>query len=244
LTNPVAPLPAPSVELEAAFPERFVRAPDGQLLRIDARPVNFARAEREQIRWGVVFSRPLAASPSAGAPRTAGDREDLHALIGERDRSGRLYLSLHHSWRLRERLLVRSGLPRLDLLGGSAGSRPRHEVEAQAGFLKGGVGVRLDANWRSGRAVTGLPHAGATDRLEFSSLARFDLQAFVDLGERQRLVERAPWLHGTRVTLSVGNLFNARQRVRFERGGTPLGLQPAYLDPEGRTVRITIRRLF
>jgi len=245
LTNPIGALPAPSAEIEAAFPERFVRAPDGRLLRIDARPVNFARADREELRWGFVFSRPLAASPLAGAPRTAGDREDLRGLIGERDRSGRLFLSLHHSWRLRERLLVRTGLPRLDLLGGSAGSRPRHELEAQAGFLRDGVGVRLDASWRSARAVTGIPRAGGgAGRLDFSSLARVDLQLFVDLGERPGLVERAPWLRGTRLTLSIGNLFKARQRVRDESGATPLGLQPAYLDPEGRTVRIVLRRLF
>jgi len=46
------------------------------------------------------------------------------------------------------------------------------------------------------------------------------------------------------VTLAVDNLFNQRQDVRDAAGNTPVAYQPAYLDPMGRTVKLTIRKLF
>jgi outer membrane receptor protein involved in Fe transport len=47
-----------------------------------------------------------------------------------------------------------------------------------------------------------------------------------------------------RVSLSVTNLFNRRQRVTDQTGEVPIGFQPAYLDPLGRTVRLSVRKLF
>ena len=46
------------------------------------------------------------------------------------------------------------------------------------------------------------------------------------------------------MTLAVTNLFNQRQRVTDQTGTVPIGFQPAYLDPLGRTVRLSVRKLF
>jgi outer membrane receptor protein involved in Fe transport len=54
----------------------------------------------------------------------------------------------------------------------------------------------------------------------------------------------APWLKGTRLTLSVVNLTNDRQRVRDSAGITPLSYQRDYRDPLGRTVELEIRKVF
>jgi outer membrane receptor protein involved in Fe transport len=51
------------------------------------------------------------------------------------------------------------------------------------------------------------------------------------------------WARGLRVSVGVNNLFDSRQHVRAADGTTPLRYQPAYLDPLGRTVSITIRKL-
>ena len=51
-------------------------------------------------------------------------------------------------------------------------------------------------------------------------------------------------MRGTRVTLGIDNLFNARQRVTDQTGTVPLNYQPYLLDPLGRTVRLSIRKLF
>ena len=245
ISDPLGALPAASVEVEAAFPERFVRSADGRLLRIDARPVNFSRAEQEQVRWGFAFSKVLAATPASVAPQTAGDRPDLRPLLGERDRSGRIQLAAYVNWRLRERLLIRPGLPRLDLLGDDVGSRPQRDVEAQAGLFRSGFGIRLNLTWQDAHRLRGIERpGGGVGELRFSSIARVDFQFFADLGEQPWLMARAPWLRGTRVALAADNVFNARQRVRDETGATPQGFQPAYLDPVGRSVRLSIRRLF
>ncbi|RSU21160.1 TonB-dependent receptor [Sphingomonas koreensis] len=77
IRNPIASFPTATAEIEAAFPDRFVRDGSGTLIRIDNRPVNFLRSEREQIRWGINFSKaissPLARKaadcpPSPGRP--------------------------------------------------------------------------------------------------------------------------------------------------------------------------------
>lgn len=256
--NPVASLSVPTPELEAAFPDRFVRDPDGRLLRIDARPVNFDRAERRELRWGgnltTLLGSPLRASsagpdplPQGGAGPTA---DTLRRLAqSESERRGRLQLAAYHSWRFRDQMLVRPGGPRLDFLNGSAvgsrGGRPRHEIEFQAGLYRGGYGARLSANWQSGTRVRTRGDDGAPGRtLSFSDHSTVNMRLFASLGDRPALVRRAPWLRGSRISLDVDNLFNARPRVRDEAGLTPPGLQPAYLDPLGRSVRITFRKLF
>ncbi len=61
--NPVAGFPAATAAVEAAFPDRFTRDADGDLTRIDTRPVNFQKRESEQIRWGFNFSRQIGKAP-------------------------------------------------------------------------------------------------------------------------------------------------------------------------------------
>ena len=57
--NAIAGFPSATAQIEAAFPGRFTRDGAGTLTAIDARPVNFARTERSQLRWGINFSKPL-----------------------------------------------------------------------------------------------------------------------------------------------------------------------------------------
>ncbi len=46
------------------------------------------------------------------------------------------------------------------------------------------------------------------------------------------------------MTLAFTNIFNQRQMVRDAFGDTPVRYQPAYLDPLGRAIHISIRKLF
>lgn len=242
--NPIGSLALSLPEIEAAFPERFTRDAAGRLIRIDARPVNFARSEREELRWGVTFIKAL---PARGPPppSSAASGIDLKRLTGSGEqRGGRLQLAFYHSWHLRDELLIREGGPKLDFLNGapvgSLGGRSRHELEAQAGYYRDGLGARLGATWQSGTKV----RTGAGDILSFSSRTRVEARLFADLGEQSRLVRRASWLKGARLSLEIDNLFDNRPRVRDRDGLTPRGLQSAYLEPLGRTVRISFRKLF
>ena len=157
---------------------------------------------------------------------------------------GRLQLSLTDTVTLVDQATIRSGLPKLDYLHGDAASQtggtPRHKVELQAGWSNNGLGARLSGNWRSGTRVTG----GTNGDLQFSPLTTADLRLFANLGERFDLVAKHPWLIGSSVRLEVDNLFNARPQVRDALGGVPSSYQSDLLDPIGRTVMISFRKLF
>jgi outer membrane receptor protein involved in Fe transport len=52
-----------------------------------------------------------------------------------------------------------------------------------------------------------------------------------------------PLLRGVRLSLAVNNLFDAETKVRDANGATPLTYQPDYLNPRGRVVQFTVRKL-
>ncbi|MDB5690127.1 MAG: hypothetical protein JWL91_2003 [Sphingomonas bacterium] len=160
---------------------------------------------------------------------------------------GRLQFALYHTWHLTESVLIAPGLPALDLLDGDAignsGGQPRHELQGQAGYTNNGLGARLSANWQSGTRVDNVL-GGGSGTLRFSDLATANLRLFANFGQMPQVLRDHPFLRGARLTLSVNNLFNARQSVSDGNGSTPLRYQPGYLDPVGRTVTIGFRKLF
>jgi outer membrane receptor protein involved in Fe transport len=267
IEDPIASFPIATPEIEAAFPERFTRDAAGRLLRIDGRPLNFERSDQEQIRWGVNFTRSLgpvpewmknanikfASGPPANLPPGAVVRryEPGSALANTMDNfMSRLMLSLYHTWHLEDEILVREGVPVLDLLNGSAvgsrGGRPRHELAFQAGVFKKGLGARVTANWQSGTRVNGLPagSGGTGSDLSFSDYSTVNINLFANLADRFGGPNAPKWLKGTRVSLGINNLFNSRPDVRDEAGLTPISYQPAYLDPIGRSVNFSLRKVF
>jgi hypothetical protein len=157
-----------------------------------------------------------------------------------------MQFSLYHTWYFKNQIKIRDGVPILDLLNGdaagNAGGQPAHQIDAQAGITKDGVGVRLGFKWQSSTSVfTGLNN---TNRLDFGDLGTFNLRVFADLGRQIKLVRAHPWLRGTRVSLGVSNILNTRQRVTDQTGAVPLNYQPDLLDPTGRAVTLSIRKLF
>lgn len=277
IRNPIASFPTATPEIEAAFPDRFERDADGTLFRIDSRPVNFQRARRRQIRWGFNWSETLEAPRPTGADgrplsddqiadRRAARREQGEAARGSgagRDRprggggrafgggrQGRVTLSVFHNWRLEDTILIRPGVPELDLLDGSAtsgrGGQSRHEVELRAGYNRNGLGARLQVDWQSATRVRGNRTSGAPSPqdLRFGALATVNLRLFADLAQQRALVRSMPFFRGSRVTLRLDNLFDQRLDVRDAMGAVPIGYQPDLLDPLGRSVRLEFRKLF
>ena len=141
-------------------------------------------------------------------------------------------------------MLIRPGVPVIDYLSGEAvdggGGRPRHSVELEGGYFNHGLGARLSGNWRSGTKVAG----GPSGALRFSPLAIANFRLFANLGEQIGLVARQPWLRGTQVRLELNNIFDDKPRVRDTPGATPLNYQRDLLDPTGRTVSFSLRKLF
>ncbi|WP_327752981.1 TonB-dependent receptor [Sphingobium sp. SJ10-10] len=163
---------------------------------------------------------------------------------------GRLSFSLYHTWHFTESILIAPGVPELDLLNGdatgSSGGQPRHELNARVGYTNNGLGARLSVDWESGTHVDGAlsgTTSGAS-RLDFGSLATVDLRLFANLGQMPSLVKAHPFLRGARVSIGIDNLFNQRRSVTDATGMTPVRYQPGYLDPIGRAVTISFRKLF
>ncbi|MDB5418747.1 MAG: TonB-dependent receptor, partial [Phenylobacterium sp.] len=61
--NPIRTFPAVTPEIEAAFPDRFVRDAAGQLVQVDLRPVNFASETVSDLRWGINYTKRLGPQP-------------------------------------------------------------------------------------------------------------------------------------------------------------------------------------
>jgi hypothetical protein len=341
--NAVLSLGGVTQAVEDAYPDRFIRDEDGNLLSVDARPVNVYRQRSEQVRWGFNLSaqlrkptrppRPPAGTwgrrgpggraetggetppaPPAGEERPAdghspedgtgneitvnGDRErgaeipgfgrppgdrgfdegrgppdgmgpppdgmgpppgegpgggpggfgggprgpGGRGFGGGGDNGVRLLASLYHTWVLRQDVQLAEGGPTIDLLDGgtiTGSSTPRHKVQGSLGLIDNGLGLRLEGNWQSSADVTG--STSASGNLHFASLATVDLRVFANLQNRFRGKD---WARGTRVSLSVENLFNQRQKVTDDTGATPYAYQRDYLDPMGRTVLLSLRRIF
>ncbi len=259
----IASLPPASLSAQAAFSDRYVRDANGALIRVDARTVNFARADASQVRWGINFSKPLKTSQAqidamraafqsrlpngfpggAGPGGGGGQRGPGGGGGGPGGGGGRLNFAVYHTVHLTDSVTLRNGLPSIDLLNGGTigrGGQAQHEVEVQAGISKNGFGARITGNWQSATRVTG---AAAADDLRFSDLATANLRLFANVGQLPWAIKSAPWLRGTRISIGVNNLFDSRQRVTDGTGVTPLSYLPGYLDPLGRTVRISIRKM-
>jgi hypothetical protein len=164
---------------------------------------------------------------------------------------GRLRISLFHTVFFDNQFLVRPGGPLLDFLDGASlnggGGQPRQEIQAQLNIAERGYGAELNADWKSGTTVKGgLPGAlgAASGDLSFSGIVKVNARLFADLEKRPALLARVPWVKGARVSLSVSNIFDQKISVHDAAGVTPLNFQPAYVDPLGRTWRISFRKLF
>ena len=72
--NPIATFPAATAQIQAVFPDRFIRDPDGDLEEVDYRPVNFASEAKSELRWGINFSMPF------GKPPPPPSREEIELL--------------------------------------------------------------------------------------------------------------------------------------------------------------------
>lgn len=272
IDNEIASFPAITPDLEAALPERFTRDGDGNLLSIDARPLNFARREQQDVQWGFNFSRPFGTpSPTAGGergfgrgpggpggpgggrmaggppggPGGPGGRLRGSQAPGMQPGQGMFNLSLTHTWRVQDEVVIRDGLAPLNLLDGDSisgsGGQSRHEVQLQAGAFRNGFGAFVNANWKSGTTVES-NRPGAPD-LDFSGRTTVNLFAFADLTQRASWVERFPILKGTRIGFGVQNLFDDRVSVSSSDGRTPVNYQSDYLDPQGRVFRINLRKI-
>jgi len=157
---------------------------------------------------------------------------------------GRIQFSLTDTITFEDKVRVVPGGPVLDYLhgdaAGSGGGTPRHNVQAQLGYFNNGLGGRIGANWQSATNVNTLNG----NNLHFSPVGTFDLRLFANPGDIPEVVVKHPWLRGTQVRFEVTNVFDSKPRVHDASGNVPLNYQPDLLNPIGRTIMISFRKLF
>lgn len=238
VSDQIGPLPIPSAAVVVAFPDRFQRDSSGRLVLVDNRTVNFARQNNRELRVGLGFTIPL--SPATSRQSSGGSAKAATIRVPPTT----LQVNASHTFLLESKSVIRDGLGTIDLLDGGAigigGGRQRNMSDANIALTQGGTGVRLNAI-RRGVSYLRTGTVDQPDLLTFEAITKFDLRAFVDLGSKFPDFKMAK---GTRITLSLENIANERQRITNSLGIVPVSFQPAYLDPVGRTVMFELRKVF
>jgi iron complex outermembrane recepter protein len=227
ISDAVGTLPPLTADVELAFPGRFIRDADGTLIEVDNRSVNLQRQDMNDLKWGFNAWLPFGSQPKGGTPN-------------------RFEFSAFDTWIQKDDILIRDGIPELNLLNGApsslAGGQPRHQIDWNALVYTDGLGAGFNGTWRSATSVIG-GDGLSSDTLRFSALGIVNFRLFADLG-RLPATHDQHWAHGMRVALQVLNLFDRRQRVLDSAGLTPMAFAPGYLDSVGRTVSLTVRKAF
>lgn len=270
----VASFPALTPEIERAFPDRFVRDASGRLLSIDTRPINYDTTRSDVLRTGFNLFNPFKAPPrregaaerptgarpgaaserpgggarASGGPRGGGPGRGGGGFGGPGGPGG-IQLGLYYTYRFTDEISIQRSLPALDLLDGSAvggnGGSSRHAVELESGVFKNGLGLRLTGNYISGSTVRGSLTPGSSDGdLRFSDLLTLNARFFINFDSRKSLIKRVPLLKGTRLSLRIDNLTNAIRDVRDNNGMVPFSFLPGFVDPRGRFVEVSLRKIF
>lgn len=256
----------PSPQVEAALPERFERTSAGTLVRFDRRPINIAREDRRQLRWGINQTVPIA----RGIPsREEGPSQEEGAgdipAEDQPDRSqgefpprvsglarasalprAQLQFGLYHTWTLASTAVLAPRSPRIDLLRGAAvqfpGGSPEHRVDLQLGYASRYFGVRLSGNWQTASDVAdiALPKAAGTHRLIVRPPVRLDMRIFLNLAKAGDGMG-VPGLSG-RLHLQIDNLLDSTTSIRDENKRR-VHFYRDFDRESGRTIHLTFRKL-
>jgi len=233
--NPIATLTAATAATMAAFPDRFTRDDDGYLTAIDVSPVNLDRRDQQQLRWGLNYSTAFG---SAHAPM--GNNGATKPPVRDQ-----FQIALYHTWRFQDDVVLRDGEPRLNLLDGNiisdGGGTPTHEIELQTTVSTGAWSADVNAVWQSRTTANSGPLLN--DRLTFSQGVTFNLRLQINMSDLGWLNRKLPWLRGN-LNLSADNLLGAHTTVHGPGGVVPLAYEQSYLNPTGRTFRLTLRKRF
>ncbi|WP_343528077.1 TonB-dependent receptor [Sphingomonas sp.] len=245
IDNQAASLGGATPAFQRVFPDLFARDALGQLVSVDLRPVNLAFERERKLRLTLTVSGPLGRTPPPPAAPTAAPPAPDAARTSPPPRPPRprpyASLSATTSYRLEDRLTLRTGGPVLDLLDGATltgtGGRPRWAVDVNGFFSYDLVNIGVfgliqgPTRIRSDIAASDLRFSGLTSLAFFSSI------------DAHKLIDR-PWTDKMRIHFTVDNLLNDRINVTDRDGRTPNRFQPALIDPVGRAIRVGVRKLF
>ncbi len=261
--SPLAGFPSLTTDIEAAFPGRIVRDAGGNLVSVDTRSINYASTANDRLRFGLNFQRNLTPEagrgggrPGAGQGGPGGRPPGAGQGGGPRGGGGgfgrfgggpgkRVSASLLYTHELKDEIVIAPGLPVLDLLNGGAtgafGGTSRHRVDLEGGWFNNGLGIRAIAAWQSPTTISG--GVGSSD-LRFGAIGTLNLRFFLNFDQRKKITDDVPFLKGSRISIRIDNAFDQVRDVRDTGGVVPFRFQPGFVDPLGRTIELSFRKLF
>lgn len=231
--DPIFSVTAATAQTEAAFPELFTRNVDGYLTAVDDRPVNLASRDQQRVRWGLNYSTAFGpANPAPGRDGKPLARDQFQ-------------IALYDTWRLQDDVRLQDGSSRLNLLDGDfisdTGGTPRHELELQTTIATRTWSADINARWQTPTHVMAGPLAD--EDLTFSQGVTLDLRFQINMTEIGWLSRALPFLRG-KLNISADNILGAHATVHDAHGVVPSAYSESYINPTGRTFRITLRKRF
>jgi iron complex outermembrane recepter protein len=220
---------AATAQTAAILPDLFMRDATGQLRSVTFMPINFHRVRQDVLNMTLNSYGALGKAPPAdpgGPPPPA--RPTYYAGAGP-------------SIKFAERVQLLRDTPELDVLHGdtiTGGNTAQVYGYVYGGVNHRGNGLTMDA-WYGGRGRIRSNEAAAD--LVYKPIFKVNVGAYVVL---DNFIKQDAWARKLQVKLELTNLTNAIQRVRDRSGDVPNRLQPAFLDAQGRSVKLTVRKLF
>ncbi|QYC09315.1 TonB-dependent receptor [Brevundimonas nasdae] len=225
----IGALPGLTEEIEVAFPERFQRDPEGRLISIDYRPVNFSSTLTESLSTGLNFN----------LPRPTG--------VGE-GKATVLRIAVNHTLQLSSIIQLRGGLRELDRLHGDGGGLARQNARVMVDARRGPWGANVSAQWQDGYRTRRVGGQDGPGDLVVSPFTTVDLRLSLQLTSSglRMPAEDGPQRRsgGVQVNLDIENLLDARREARLGDGSVAPGYGRDVQDPLGQTVRLTLQQRF
>ncbi len=218
-----------STVAQAALPDLFVRDGSGALASVAFRPINVFR-ERQR-----TLTMTLAANGQIGRAKPPSTPE------GKPPERPTFYGGVGPTVRFVDRIELRPGSPTLDLLGGdtvSGGTSPRVAGYGYGGLSYLGNGGTFDFYCTGGATVRGNV---AASTLTFPPLCKLNITGSLSI---HHFLPRQDWTRHLGFKLEIANVTGARQTVRDATGLIPYRYQPDLLDAVGRSVVVSLRKLF
>lgn len=218
-------------DIAEILPDIYARDDSGKLISATFQPTNFHLERQKTLSLVINAFGPIGREPKPDG-NTKPVREPARPTY---------YAGMGPSLKISDRLQLRPGTRFLDLLDGDSvggGGGPR-----LSGYFYGGVnylgnGVNVDGWFQTGNRVDG-PTPEST--LHFSPVFKINASAFISV---HHFLRKQDWTRKLQLKLEVSNLTDSRPKVRDGNGDIPFRLQPDSLDPVGRTVKISFRKLF
>lgn len=230
IDNPLLSFSNPTALVEASVPTLFVRDHSGRLIQYDAR--SFSGKARTSSR--LIADLHLFGSFLGKAVERPAETDRRSAATWD--------LNVAYEFAVKDRITLDEGQLSLDILTNplslASTTLARHRLNLNAALAGDIYGVNFGGSWQSG--FRGVAIDDTQSPVSFSSLMVLNIEGFIEPG-RAKEDDNAGKI---RIKLAVDNVLNRRIRSMDLRPSSIRSFSGSLLDPLGRVLRLSIRKVF